>query len=267
MKQIDASEIEKIITELDTLLIDGFNRFQVLTKDYHDRAPKPNFNLEEYTEEKLANINEWYPLVYKILNDNFQLKHHLFHFVKPKVPAGLGIVGLPDQIGNLSIRLEHYLYALEDIILRLEELKNLAIRQEIAEKESQADVLYKITYSEYTRLIKINNIVLGKPDFGSENDICFNYLYLNPNRPIPIQELEKANDKTLKKRLSDIVRDLGFTGKFKTVFFPVIEKNKIMFTNPITKPFAQKHDLPALDFSKIGRQMEIKVDKGRNNEK
>lgn len=253
MKQIDASEIEKIIAELDTLLIDGFNRYQVFTKDYHDRAPKPDFNLEKYTEEKLANINEWYPQVYKILHDSFPLKHHLFHFINPKVPS-LSVIGLPNQIGNLSIKLEYYLYALEDIILRLEELKNLAIRQEIAEKESQADVLYKIGYSDHTREVKLNNIVLTKTDFDSENDNCFSYIYSNPNRPIGIEEIEQAIGNKVKKRLVHVLRDLGFVNELKIVFFPVATKNQIMFVNPITKQYAHNKNLPPINFKKIGRQ-------------
>src|SRR3972149_7681206 len=100
MQQSDPLELEQTISQLDSLLIDGFNRYQILTKDYHDEAIKPNFNLEEYTAKKLAYINEWYPQVYKILNDSFPLKHHLFHFINPKVPS-VSIVGLPSQIGNL----------------------------------------------------------------------------------------------------------------------------------------------------------------------
>lgn len=265
MKIDNTDAISQLIQELDTFLYEGYllkthkiDEWNIKSKQ---EGNKPDIN--EYKLDFEKQINAWLNEVATVLFNQFKEKHPYFHFVHPKSDALTS--GHP--LGDLASALGRHLFALEDIIIRLEERRNLAIRQEIAEKESQADVLYVITYSEYTRLIKINNIVLGKPDFGSENDICFNYLYLNPNRPVPIQELEKANDKALKKRLSDIVRDLGFTGKFKTVFFPVIEKNKIMFTNPITKQFAQKHDLPALDFSKIGRQMEIKVDKGRNNEK
>lgn len=257
MKLTDASSLEQILATLDGYLLDGYNRSQSLLSDYKKESTEEGFNAEDYYNKKLANINEWFPKVHQFLNESFQLKYHLFHFVNPKTPAGIMKVGLPDNLSNLSIRMEYYLYALEDIILRLEEQRNLAIRQEIAERESQADILYKITYSDHTREVKLNNIVLTKTDFDSENDNCFNYIYSNPGRPVGIQELEQAVGIKIKKRLVHIVRDLGFVNELKTIFFPVVTKNQIMFINPITKQYAYEKNLPPINFKKIGRQSKV----------
>ncbi|MFC1626849.1 hypothetical protein ACFL1P_01445 [Patescibacteria group bacterium] len=93
--------------------------------------------------------------------------------------------------------------------------------------------VYEVKYSERTREIFVNNFLVAKPDFDSENERVFTYLYLHPNKKISLEELQQHTGK-LAKTLHKIVENLGFKNEFKTVFFSV-SKQSIQFRNPITK--------------------------------
>ena len=236
---------------LNKHLYEGF----ILKRHFHaiyDEDPKEeSVDVKKFQKEYEDEINKWLGSVAGYIFERFE-KHLYFHFVQPKADA----LSFTHPLGGLTHALEKHLFALEDVIVRLEEQRNLTIRQEIAEKEYQTDLLYKVTYSTHTREVKINNIVLSKPDFDSENDRFFEYVSLNPNRPIGLEELTQHMGSAPAKRLAHIVRDLGFTGELKSVFFPVVTKSQVMFINPVNKQYAQEHDLPAINFKKIGRQSE-----------
>ncbi|MDQ5943655.1 MAG: hypothetical protein QG675_423 [Patescibacteria group bacterium] len=105
------------------------------------------------------------------------------------------------------------------------------------EKEIQ-DPVYEVKYSETTREITINNVLISKPDFYKENEIVFGFIYKHPKQRISTKtikdhvktELGKPMTKTLHK----IIENLGFTGDIKQVFFDTSSEG-IFFRNPITK--------------------------------
>lgn len=101
------------------------------------------------------------------------------------------------------------------------------------EKIDAKDIAYEVKYSEKSREILTNNFLLAKPDFNSENEVVFSYLYQNANRTVKTAELEKQVGDKLKKPIHNILRDLGFTGKLAKAFFSA-SKNGVMFRNPIT---------------------------------
>ena len=91
-----------------------------------------------------------------------------------------------------------------------------------------------------SREILLNNLVLARPEFGSENEIVFRYLFDNPNRPVKLDELQKRmGDQAIKKTLHKIVENLGFQGDLKDAFFSVT-KDSILFRNPIRKEDMKK---------------------------
>lgn len=253
MKIDNTDEINELIHELDTFLYQGYLLKTHTIDDWNVKSKqeenKPD--IEQYKIDFEKQINDWLNQVASLLFSRFKERHLYFHFIHPKL--GLSF-SFSHPLGNLTHALGNHLFTLEDIIIRLEERRNLSIRQEIAEKEYQADILYSISYSDHSREIKLNNIVLKKPDFNSENDNCFHFIYKNSGRPIGIEELEQAVGEKLKKRLAHVVRDLGFVSELKDIFFPVVTKNEVMFVNPITKQYSDKHSLPPINFSKIGRQ-------------
>ena len=247
VKKVEPTDNDDYLENLNGFLSAGFYLNSFWNKKYSEESKdKENFNSVQFKQDFEDKINEWFRITSKYIADNFK-NHYYFHFVETKKDA-MSIGGL---IGNLSYTLEKHLFALEDIIVWVEEKESLSIKREIAEKEYQAGILYKVTYSDHTREIKLNNIILAKPDFDSENDNCFQYILANPGRPIGIEELEQAVGSKLNKRLAHIVRDLGFVSPLNKIFFPVVTKDKIMFMNPISREYAIKHDLPAINFKKL----------------
>lgn len=120
-----------------------------------------------------------------------------------------------------------------------EKQKENKIKEKTVEKtsnqqpESKIDVVYEITYTKQ-RQILMNNVQIGKPDFNSENDLVFSFLYIHPNESFTKEQIEKAVGVKLNKSLHKIVENLGFEGDTKEVFISA-SKNAIQFRNPITK--------------------------------
>ena len=111
----------------------------------------------------------------------------------------------------------------------LEAERHLAPQQP---QDQDIDVMYEIKLTT-SREILINNLVLARPEFGSENEIVFRYLFDNPNRTVKLDELQKRlGDQPIKKNLHKIVENLGFQGDLKDAFFSVT-KDSILFRNPI----------------------------------
>lgn len=248
MNDNQTQKLEKTISELDGMLFDGYIEKKKWWDSYGIESKKEGFDQQKYLDSCLNNLNSWYQRAIEILTQELTEKRHWFHFLEKKRAA----ISIPHPLGPLTLTFESYLQNLEDIIDKLHEEMNLKIRREIAELDNQADILYRITWSEHTREIKVNGLLLAKPDFNSENEICFGYLFDNPNRPVGIMELKEKNGGKLKKRLAHIVRDLGFVGSIKDVFFPVITKDKLIFINPISKQYAYKNSLPVIDIRKTG---------------
>jgi len=98
-------------------------------------------------------------------------------------------------------------------------------------KKPQNEIIYKIKYTA-AREILLNNFLLSKINFNSENDNVFGYIYRNPNKIINIKELEKSIGGTITKNLHKIIENLGFKREFKKAFFN-ISKNDIFFRNPL----------------------------------
>ena len=218
MKLEESDKLDDDIRFLSNALVAGFNKCQTYKSKASDKELVDK-KLEKFIEKLRDDLQEWYEEVIRYLMDNLNRNYHQYHFSAHKATF-TSYSGMNEAISNTIMAWEGYLRNLEDIIFRLEDARNLQVRREIAEIENQADIAYQIKYSDHTREIKLNNIVIAKPDFDSENDRFFNYVYLNPNKPLSTDEIEKlgnGNDK-FKKRISDIVRDLGFNGKLRQIF-------------------------------------------------
>jgi hypothetical protein len=100
---------------------------------------------------------------------------------------------------------------------------------------------YAVTFAN--REIRVNGFRLSRPNFNSENELAFDYVFANPNRTIELAEIEGAIGKPLTKRLREVVRDLGFKNELKEMFFPGISKTSIKFINPITRADFESRDL------------------------
>jgi hypothetical protein len=241
-----SESIRDSLNSLNSWLLEGLILKNQWFDKYEAESKLEGFEIKKFLPKFEDAINKWYGVVAEYLKNNFDI-HFYFHFTQLKPDA----FSYPHPMGPLNKSLSNHLFALEEVILRIEERQSLTIRREIAEREYQAGILYRISYSDHTREVKLNNIVLTKTDFNSENDNCFQYIFSNPGRPIGVDELEEAIGDKIKKRLVHVVRDLGFVGPLKKIFFPVVTKGQVTFMNPISREYAIKHDLPPINFKKL----------------
>ena len=97
-----------------------------------------------------------------------------------------------------------------------------------------------ITYTLKRKILINDFLCIAELNFESENDRVFDYLIKHPNRNVKLSELEKeATREPIKKKLHDIVRDLGFKGELAQVFFD-ISSQEIIFHNPISREQAEE---------------------------
>ncbi len=244
---MSSQNFNRFIAKLDLYLSQGStNRLNVISRYSYCRT-QPNYNEAQFLQEQQAIFHKWNREVEIFLNMDVGVYHYSFHYDLVK-RSSMYPDGMPIAISNLILTYEAKLFALEDIILRLEERQQLMVRKEIAEREDEADVMYKVTLTPKTREIRINEFFLKRLNFESENDRVMGYLYAHPNQVVSIEELEgvDGNNGKLKKKLTEIVRDLGFEDDFRKVFFPVVQKNQIEFRNPVKKQYIYENKLPIL---------------------
>lgn len=134
----------------------------------------------------------------------------------------------PEQAGS---------FVKTDIINGLRRLILYLLTPEVATSSKalvSEEIVYKITYTPAREILLNGTLRLAKPDFDSENDVVFDYLYSHPNKKISRRELRTQINRTITKSLHKIVENLGFKRDLKTVFFTV-SKDAIYFRNPITQ--------------------------------
>lgn len=248
----DSSKLQKIIDELGYLLMQGNYARMNSQTEYLFQKTNPVFDIDSFVQKWEKDFNTFINL--KILTKLQELLGHdhyyLFHFLNPEV----SLISRSDwniRYNNLYNGFGAYLKALEDIIFRLEDQLSLAIKREIAQQEVDQNVLYRVTYSEHTRQIKMNGIELAQPDFESENERFFSYMYARPNVVVKIEDFEKEFKVQLKKRPVQILYDLGFTGSIKDVFFPICTVSEVKFVNPITNKYALDNELSAIKLGSL----------------
>lgn len=73
-----------------------------------------------------------------------------------------------------------------------------------------------------------------RPNFYSQTDLMFGYIFKNPNRVITLDELRTNIDRRhLSLTFTSVVSELKFTGKLRRLFFRA-SKSHLIFYNPIT---------------------------------
>lgn len=102
------------------------------------------------------------------------------------------------------------------------------------ESAPKPEIIYKITYTTAREILLDNKYLLAKPDFDSENDLVFSYLYEHPNEKLTLEQIRIGISRDLTKALHKIIENLGFKGDLKKIFFDV-SKTSILFRNPITR--------------------------------
>lgn len=242
MKTVEA--FEAVITKLDRVLYNGLLLLQS-TRTGLINTKGLSEQVEKFEEYKKLRAN-WYDEVYEILAKEVDRHYYLVQFAN--TTSGSYIVhGLGDEHSNFLVSFQDRVNKLADILQLLEERRNVLIRAEAAKAERDKSVLYEMTY--IGREIRVNDVVIAKPNFASENDDFFAYVYERPWKRVPIEEIRQALKKEkFKKTVSQMLDDLGITGNIRQIFMPNASSNAIEFRNPITREFAEKNKLPSLIF-------------------
>jgi hypothetical protein len=240
-------DFNEILQLLNEEFDSGTNLFKSILNQFDIKQKDIFFKDEHFSQTNWIEAAKWYKRVEKILEENYPKSEHLSSFRKP---SSVNIVPphAHKHTTKLLISFESYLEELKKIIRNIKQDQIYIIQQRSTDISQNEDILYQITYKEHDRKIKINNILIAKPDFDSENELFFTYVYKNPNKKIFLEELEKSTKHTYKKRLLQIITDLKFTGTLKDTFFPGISKNSVKFINPITIQYAQNIKLPEITF-------------------
>lgn len=89
---------------------------------------------------------------------------------------------------------------------------------------------FYIYFAPDRRILLNGKIEIAKPDFDSENERIFTYLYNHPNKKISIKELKEETDMT--KPIDKVLSNLGFVRGLRSAFFDV-NKTSIKFKKEI----------------------------------
>ncbi|PIY72615.1 hypothetical protein COY87_00010 [Candidatus Roizmanbacteria bacterium CG_4_10_14_0_8_um_filter_33_9] len=173
---------------------------------------------------------------------------------------GYGSIGIKVNLANFDdfyekIKQEFEKRKQKTDKINKETVKEIPKQTTTKKPQENDEVMYQITYTKQ-RQVLMNNAQISKPDFNSENDLVFSFLYENPNRRISKEEIEKAIGGKLTKSLHKIVENLGFEGDTKEVFFSV-SKNAIEFRNAITKKDLEEMKKPLIKLIKGGGRLVI----------
>lgn len=153
---------------------------------------------------------------------------------------------------NLRIDINKFL-KIKTLVEQLQSPKKMAPaeeKQKTIETKSipSGQTIYEVKYTNAQEVL-LNNFLLSKLDFNSENDNVFGFIFRNPNRIITLDELKQPAGGDLKKDIHKILENLGFKADLRKAFFRV-SKNGVLFRNPVQKKDLEESGIDWLKFPK-----------------
>jgi len=94
--------------------------------------------------------------------------------------------------------------------------------------------VYVINYTFGSEILLNNKLHISKLNYGSPNDLFFEYIFQHPKKKIIKEQLESVLG-VLDRPISKLVYDIGFSGELKKLFFPKVSNNAVYFNNPVTQ--------------------------------
>lgn len=113
--------------------------------------------------------------------------------------------------------------------------------------KSDDDILYELKYNPTNRKLLLNNFLLSKVRFDSENEKFLGFLFENANAVLTKEQIETGIGQKLQKTLNKIIDNLGFRGDIRKAFID-LSKEKICLRNPITRRTLKQLGLEELSF-------------------
>lgn len=227
MKEVmkNVADFDEAIEKLDFLLLRGLE----LAKDLKiglsqkiDPAQKA-----QWLEVRKHTYREWIINVEKHILEHTDRRYYLVHFGNPTRSA-VALAGMSMEQSSLVLNIENKLKALEEILIMLEERRNVVIRQDIAKMEHDSSHRYWLKYDDIGGRLYLNDtILLATTRLDSPADRLLQQAFANPNNLIDI-------DGVTSTQVSSALRDLNITRNLKKIFFPRTAGKKIMFRPFIT---------------------------------
>ena len=103
---------------------------------------------------------------------------------------------------------------------------------ELWSKIGKDKLTLNLDYNETTRDIKVNNIFIARPNFGSLNHEMLEFLYNNESKLFTKKELQDSIRMGKLKDFNTFLNEINLKGILRKYFF-VISKNKIGFRNKV----------------------------------
>ena len=126
---------------------------------------------------------------------------------------------------------DHYI-ELSDIDIKYFEKEYQQVRKYYSEDSSiKGKQQFFIELTADRRILLNGKIEIAQPDFNSENEQVFSYLYEYCNQEIRISDLKKKFG--MKKTIDKVLANLGFTKGLRSTFFD-INKTTIKFKSPVS---------------------------------
>ncbi len=157
------------------------------------------------------------------------------------IPIGLSEIGMTRlllQNEPLLLQIAGALYAISDGDGR--EGLECSFRKDGFELGADGDfrrieIAFELAYcSDIDRVIRVNDHPIATLRLDSENDNVFEFLMKHPNTRHTLNAGEIARGIKVKKTLDDVVKNLGFKGDARKLFFPTATATDIELRNPIT---------------------------------
>lgn len=218
-------------------ILDVINDKRVLLPNDAQLYLDPKHDLKGYfPEEELAS------LLHKLQDDEKVLKvvqwPPLPEYQDKEKDAFYGIVVKSDPYQKFTSKIQEE-----------PEYKNFKITPSPSKSViNDSSIALNISYTDANEILINDLFLLSRPDYDSENEVVFEFLYHHPNKKHTVAEMTDALGRTIGKSPHKIVENLGFTGNIKRIFMQVT-KDAICFKNPITKT-----DLEKLGITKLKLQ-------------
>lgn len=219
--------------KLAKLIGEGYKLIDRSFEEYKRLSSQDNFNDLEFLIKFNDKAYLWEKRVIKVLK-MFNQQNYLLKFEKPNnIKSSKGIYITEESENRLSAQLQ----VLRDILTEVEH-KGI--------NPSSNNNIYWIDYT-INREILLNGKLLHRPRPDSPSENLFSYLFNHPNQIIELKKVEESEGRTdISDNIHQKIRDLGFSGILKKIFFPIVTKLTIQFSNPITQDYLTTNHLPNL---------------------
>lgn len=102
------------------------------------------------------------------------------------------------------------------------------------ERSIEQKPLYFIKQNPRSREVILNDrYLLSKPRYDSENDNFIEYALKHPGEKVTTEEIKRSGV-NISKKFDEVLRDIGFTGELKKLFFQNVSSTAFFFSDSIS---------------------------------